>query len=90
MEERRRFERKSSQIRVEMRHPSFGTIVGSATDISDGGARVTIDHAIAPPAGTQVSVQFKKMIGHINEEPVMMKIVHSSKSSLGLMFLPRS
>lgn len=89
MEERRRFERKSSSIRVEMTHPSFGVIIGSATDISDGGARVTIDNAIAPPIGTQVSVQFKKIVGHINQEPVAMKVMHASKNTLGLMFLPR-
>lgn len=90
MEERRRFERKSSSIRVEMRHPSFGVIIGAATDISDGGARVTIENTVIPPVGTQVDVQFKKMVGHINNEPVAMKVMHSSKNALGLMFLPRS
>lgn len=90
MEERRRFERRSSSVRVEMHNPAFGLIVGAATDISDGGARVSIENAIAPPVGTEVSVQFKKMIGHINEEPVAMKVMHATKTTLGLMFLPRA
>ena len=89
MEERRKYERKSSSVKVEMRHPSFGTIVGSATDISDGGARVKLENHVAPPVGTQVDVIFRKMIGLINEEPVAMKVMHSSRSSVGLMFMPR-
>lgn len=89
MEERRRFERKSSSVRVEMTHPSFGVIVGAATDISDGGARVTIENAIVPPVGTEVKVRFKKMIGNINDEPVAMKVMHATKVGVGLMFLPR-
>lgn len=89
MEERRRYERKSSAIRVEIQHPSFGTIIGSATDISDGGAHVSVDNVISPPIGTEVSVQFKKMVGHINEEPVAMRVMHIAKRSIGLMFVPR-
>ena len=89
MQERRRFERKSSSIKVEMSHPSFGVLVGAAIDISDGGARVSLENAVIPPVGTEVSVQFKKMVGHINDEPVAMKVMHSSKNALGLMFLPR-
>lgn len=89
MEERRRYERKSSCIRVEMTHPSFGTIVGSTMDISDGGAQVAIDHLVIPPVGTEVQVKFKKIVAPINDEPVAMKVMHTSKSVLGLMFIPR-
>ena len=89
MQERRQFERKSSSIRVEIRHPAFGVIVGAATDISDGGARVTIENTVIPPVGTQVNVQFKKIVGHINQEPVAMEVMHCSKNMVGLMFLPR-
>lgn len=90
MRERRRFERKSSSIRVEMRNPTFGLIVGNATDVSDGGAQVTLENAVPPPVGTEVSVQFKKIIGHINDEPVAMRVMHTTKNSVGLMFMPRS
>jgi len=72
-----------------MTHPSWGTIFGSTTDISDGGAHVSFDNAVAPPTGTEIHVRFKKVIGNINEEPVMMKVVRSSKNTVGLMFLPR-
>jgi len=87
--ERRRSERRSSVIRVEMTHPSWGTIVGSTTDISDGGAHVSFDNAIAPPKGTELQVRFKRVVGSINEDPVMMKVMRSSKNDVGLMFLPR-
>lgn len=88
-EERRRFERRATTIRVEMQHPAFGTIVGFAKDISDGGAQVAIENPPTPPVGTIVEVQFKKMVGAINEEPVKMKVMHSVKNSIGLMFMPR-
>ncbi len=87
MEERRRFERTPSAFRVEMRHPAFGTIVGFARDISDGGAQVTIENHPTPPVGTVVQVLFKKMVGPVNEEPVSMRVMHAGKNSLGLMFV---
>lgn len=90
MHERRQYERKSSAVRVEIKHPAFGIIIGSATDISDGGARVTVDHTVIPPVGTEVQVQFKRMIDHINQEPVAMRVMHAAKNGIGLMFLPRT
>jgi c-di-GMP-binding flagellar brake protein YcgR len=88
LDERRRFERKSTTIRVEITHPAFGTIVGFTQDISDGGASVIIENHPSPPVGTQVSVRFKKMVGAINEEPVNMKVVHHHRNAIGLMFSP--
>lgn len=87
MQERRRFERTPSAFRVEMRHPSIGTIVGFARDISDGGAQVTIENNPVPPVGTVLDVKFKKMVGRVNEEPVSMRVMHSSKNTIGLMFV---
>jgi hypothetical protein len=89
MRERRQFERRPSSIQVKLSHPSFGMIIGSTTDISDGGAHVRLENAVIPPVGTEVFVQFKKVIGHINDEPVAMKVMHCSKNAVGLMFLPR-
>jgi len=43
MRERRQFERRPSSIQVKVSHPSFGVIIGSTTDISDGGAHVRLD-----------------------------------------------
>lgn len=86
MNERRRFERKSSAIRVEIMHPAIGKIIGSARDISDGGASVLIEHATVPPVGTVVEVCFKKMAGAINVDPVKMQIMHQDRNVVGLMF----
>lgn len=88
MEERREFERKPASIRVEMTNPAFGTIIGSARDISDGGASVIIENQHCPPVGAVVSVKFKKMVGPINEEPVEMRVMHQHKNTVGLMFMP--
>lgn len=89
MDERRRFERKQTTVRVEMRHPAFGMIVGFAQDLSDGGAQVVIENMMSPPVGTEVDVMFRKSVDKINAEPVKMKVMHSSKGTVGLMFVPR-
>ncbi len=85
--ERRKFERTPTSIRVEIKHPAFGAIVGFAHDISDGGAKVSIDNHTSPPIGTVVDVQFKKIAGPVNQDPVSMKVMHSSRNVIGLMFL---
>lgn len=88
MDERRRYERKPTSIRVEMTNPNFGTIVGFARDISDGGASVIIESEIIPPIGTEVNVRFRKVIGPINAEPVKMTLMHQHRNTIGLMFTP--
>ncbi len=87
MNERRLFERTSTSVRVEMSHPGFGTIVGFAKDISDGGAQVQIENQVCPPVGTEVMVKFKKAVGAINVEPVRMRVVHQLRNTIGLMFV---
>ena len=87
MIERRLFDRTTTSVRVEMSNPSFGTIVGFAKDISDGGALVQIENQPSPPIGTEVMVRFKKSIGPINNEPVKMKVMHQLKNTIGLMFV---
>lgn len=90
MDERRRFERKSTSIRVEITHPAFGTIFGFTQDISDGGASVVIENQPSPPVGTVVNVRFRRMVGAINEEPVPMKVMHHNRNVIGLMFTPNA
>jgi len=86
--ERRLFERTSTMLRVEMSHPSFGTIVGFTKDISGGGAQVQIENQVCPPVGAEIMVRFKKTTGAINEEPVLMRVVHHYlRSTIGLMFV---
>lgn len=87
VQERRRFERTSAAIRVEMTHPAIGVIVGSTMDISDGGAQVSIDNSHVPPVGTVLNVIFKKMVGRVNQDPVQMKVMHTHKTVIGLMFV---
>jgi PilZ domain. len=86
VDERRQYERKATSIRVEIIHPAFGTIIGFARDISDGGAQVSIENNPPPPVGTIVAVKFRKAIGPINEEPVSMRVMHSNRNTVGLMF----
>ena len=87
MEERRQYERTPTSIKVQIHHPAFGTILGYARDISDGGAQVLVENQVAPPVGTEVQVLFNKITGPVNQEPVGMKVMHSNKNVLGLMFV---
>lgn len=87
MIERRMYERTSTSFRVEMSHPSFGTIVGFAKDISDGGAQVQIENQVCPPIGTEVMVKFRKTIGAVNQDAVPMRVVHQLRNTIGLMFI---
>ncbi len=85
-EDRRRYERKAAAIRVEIMHPSIGTMIGSTQDISDGGASVQLDGQTIPPVGTEVNVRFIKVAGAINQEPVNMKVMYQQRNTIGLMF----
>lgn len=87
MDERRKYERTATSIRVEMKNPAFGSIIGFANDISDGGAQVTIENHPILPTGTQVEVLFRKAIGRINKEPVKMNVIYTRKNVIGLMFV---
>ena len=87
MDERRQFERTKTTVKVLIQHPAFGVINGFANDISDGGAQVKIENQPSPPVGTVVKVQFKKLVGPINAEPVNMRVMHSQRNTIGLMFV---
>lgn len=86
VDDRRISERKSTSFRVEITHPSFGTIIGSSRDISDGGASVKIENHPIPPVGTVVKVKFLKMVGAVNQDPVNMKVMYHQRNTIGLMF----
>ncbi len=86
VDDRRRFERKAAAIRVEIMHPSIGTMIGSTQDISDGGASVHLDSQTVPPVGTEVHVRFVKVAGAVNQEPVSMKVMYQQRNTIGLMF----
>ena len=86
IDDRRRFERKSAAIRVEIMHPSIGAMIGSTQDISDGGASVQLDSQTIPPIGTEVNVRFIKVAGAVNQEPVKMKVMYQQRNTIGLMF----
>lgn len=89
MKERRNFERTSTSFRVEISHPSFGTLVGFAKDVSDGGAQVQMENQVFPPIGTEVMVRFRKNAGAVNVEPVNMKVMYQMRNTIGLMFVKR-
>ena len=89
MLDRRKFERTTTAIRVEMYHPSFGVYVGMSRDISAGGVQVQLDTEVYPPIGTNLMVRFRKAVGTINEEAVPMRVVHQFRNTLGLSFIAK-
>jgi hypothetical protein len=86
IDDRRRFERRAASIRVEITHPSIGTMIGFTQDISDGGASVKLESQIIPPVGTKVDVRFIKVAGAVNQEPVKMTVMYQHRATIGLMF----
>jgi hypothetical protein len=86
MDERRLYERTQTSFKVVLTHPAIGTIIGTARDISDGGAQVIIENHALPPVGTVLNVLFKKTVGQINEKPIPMKVVYAQRNVIGLMF----
>lgn len=86
LQERRRFDRTPTVVRVELSHPAIGSFFGYTRDISDGGAQVFIENEQVPPTGTVLNVMFKKASGPVNETPVPMRVMHAKKQVIGLMF----
>lgn len=90
MFEQRRHPRTASSALVELHHPSFGMIEVKARDLSEGGVFVLMGRHPLPPVGTLLRVRIKRYTGVINEEPVLMSVVHHQPGGLGLAFIPGS
>lgn len=86
MEEQRRYARVPSTAVVEMQHPVLGMIEVKARDLSDGGIFVTMGNYPTPPLGTTLLVRIKRHTGVINQEPVLMRVVHHHGGGVGLAF----
>lgn len=85
---RRKYLRTPLDAIVEMSHPSVGTIVTRAHDLSDGGISVDMRNNICPPTGTVLDVIIKRHTGTINSAPVKMQVCHVQPNGIaGLAFV---
>ncbi len=87
MQEQRQYMRTSSEVLVEISHPSIGVVEMKAKDLSEGGVFVYLGNHIAPPVGTVVKARIKRHTGVINQDPVDMQVVHHQSGGMGLMFI---
>lgn len=87
MLERRRTRRRKIAATVILRHPALGEQKMKMSDMSDGGIFLKIGHNTPPPVGAIIEVLIKPLAGAINDEPVLMEVVHRRDDGLGLKFL---
>lgn len=87
MKDQRQYSRASSSAYVELRHEKVGVFELKAKDISDGGLFVLLQGKPAFPVGTRLEVRIKRHTGYINQDPVLMDVVHHHADGMGLMFV---
>ena len=83
--ERRAFQRIRTGAAVSIRHGSFGTLMATTVDISDGGMQVRLEKQIKIPEGSHLQVN---MLNSTNPEiSFNMKVIRSSSDILGMQFI---
>jgi hypothetical protein len=82
--ERRRHPRLPLPARIRVMHASFGSMVVSSRDISDGGVFISNGEQPYPPVGELVQVQALDM--PVEAEVLDARIVRVESSGVGLEF----
>lgn len=85
MTERRKYPRNSVGAPVSISHGSFGVLMATTMDISDGGIRVRLEKTIKIPEGSHLQV---KMLNSANPRiSFNMKVIRSCGDILGMQFI---
>lgn len=85
MSENRRHPRIPMKARVKITHPSFGELIASTRDISDGGIFLETEGHDMPPVGTVIEGQVQGLTG---DAPILkMEIMRSLPEGIGLRFI---
>lgn len=83
--ERRAYQRIRTGAAVTIRHGSFGTLVATTVDISDGGMQVRLEKQIKIPEGSHLQVN---MLNSANPDiSFNMKVIRSSQDILGMQLI---
>lgn len=85
MSDNRRHPRIPMKARVKITHPSFGELIASTRDISDGGIFLETEGQDMPPVGTVIEGQVQGLTG---DAPILkMEIMRSLPEGIGLRFI---
>lgn len=85
MTERRQFPRNCIGAPVSISHGSFGVLMATTVDISDGGIQVRLEKDIKIPEGSHLQV---KMLNSANPNiSFNMKVIRSFDDVLGMQFI---
>ena len=84
-QERRHYPRNTIGADVSISHGSFGLLLGTSVDISDGGMQVRLERNIKIPEGSHLQV---KMLNSANPNiSFNMKVIRSFDDILGMQFI---
>ncbi|KZY64840.1 MULTISPECIES: PilZ domain-containing protein [unclassified Oleiphilus] len=85
MSDSRRHPRIPMKARVKISHESFGEVVASTKDISDGGVFLLTDNSDMPAIGTVIQGQVQGLTG---DAPILnMEIMRRTEEGIGLRFI---
>lgn len=85
MSENRRHPRVPMKAQVKISHESFGELVASTKDISDGGIFLLMDAPTKPPLGAVITGQVQGLAG---EAPILeMEVMRITDEGIGLRFI---
>jgi len=85
MKERRYFPRNNVGAPVSISHGSFGILMATTVDISDGGIQVRLERDFKIPEGSHLQV---KMLNSGNPNiSFNMKVIRSTSNILGMQFI---
>jgi hypothetical protein len=86
MQEHRRHRRMKVPLRVEISHPSFGSLQVEAGDMSDAGVFLLMDERYHLDPGENVIVRTLQLGVHGGESsiPLTMRVMRCNKTGMGL------
>jgi c-di-GMP-binding flagellar brake protein YcgR len=85
MSDKRRHIRTAVHLKVNITHPSFGTVSAVTRDISNGGTFVVLENRYRPPVDSVVEVQ---VLDSPQGAPVLrMRVVRHEEEGIGLEFM---
>ncbi|MCH2160055.1 MAG: PilZ domain-containing protein [Oleiphilaceae bacterium] len=85
MSDSRRHPRIPMKAQVKISHESFGEVVASTKDISDGGVFLLTDNSDMPAIGTVIQGQVQGLTG---DAPILnMEIMRRTVEGIGLRFI---
>lgn len=85
MSDKREHIRTEVNLKLNITHPSFGTVTATTRDISNGGALLVLDDRRKLPIGSIMEAQIAD--SPVGAPVLRMRVVHYADKGLGLEFV---